>query len=376
MKKNTRWGGIVAGIIGGILLACQLVGAATIFANPSHLPLVDAATLVQDLLWSAVSIFLLFVFIRSRQKGDVEPSDVKLEPNSSEDRAVLEKRRNWIFGFVLSFLFISSSDVWILNNYVAGFTLVNIEIIFDLILNLFFLYAIIKFFRNDSRIYTPFFYAVIAYSVVEAVLDAVRGRWTSIVMGLLTLAYFVYALKAPQTRKNYRLAHFIGLPVLLICVFVLNTFDGAPLIKIQNDIAKLGGQYDTLTRNISSDYIVFRQKTNPSADDIQNIINEVAQRDQISSKMSSNSQKIREYYATQLPNITQAKALDYVQKFENLLAVNKQQSGTIHDLMEYSLGIDFAHMTREQQSKIASFEQKVSDQENQITTAQVELNTP
>jgi hypothetical protein len=78
----------------------------------------------------------------------------------------------------------------------------------------------------------------------------------------------------------------------------------------------------------------------------------------------------------QLPTINQVKALDHIQKYINVLSLGEDQINTLESLMQYSSKVNFNSITPQQQSQIAVLEQKIQDQENQITAANVILTNP
>ncbi len=376
MKKSSRWGGIIAGVIGILLVAMNLNGLATTFAHPTSLPQIDHALMINDLLGLCVAIFLIAIFIRSRQHADNNLETQRTEPNNLSETESLDRRRNWTLGFVILFFFISSSTTWFLNDYMAGPTLTNIYVIFDIVSNIALLYAAIQLFRKKKTAPTPLFYIVLTYSLVETVLSGLRHEWSGVIVNLATAAYFVFALKAPTTKANFRIAHFIGLPVLIIAFMATNALDASKINKITQDETQLEQQYSTLTGNISSDYQLFLQKQHPDDADIQALQNQIQARQDINNKMLDDISKLRTEYSKQLPNIDQIRQLDSLTKYTNLLAIQQKQANTLSSLLTYSKQIGSGTITNEQRAQMAKLEQEIQNEEVEITKAYTKFNTP
>jgi hypothetical protein len=67
MKKSSRWGGIVACVIGVLLLGASLLNIADTISNPTSLPLIDTAGIIGSILNTVLAIrfcsYILFHFI-------------------------------------------------------------------------------------------------------------------------------------------------------------------------------------------------------------------------------------------------------------------------------------------------------------------------
>src|SRR3989339_369249 len=139
MKKASTW----AGIIGGITIASGIYNLAKFITDPTSLFWVNVATVVNEIIWLAFGIFLVYLFIRLRHKDDTQGLVTEIVPGSQEDVSKLERQRNRVFAFFLLVETMFSAEVWILNDYRAGLSIINIATIFDLVLHIAFVWIII-----------------------------------------------------------------------------------------------------------------------------------------------------------------------------------------------------------------------------------------
>src|SRR3989344_5284277 len=221
VKKPSFW----AGVIGFILILGNIPNLAANIYNPTDLFMVNVAICIGSILWIGFGLFLVAIFLRGKYKDDASQASLKVEPNSPGDIEILARRRNWTLGFVLLLELLGSLEVWILNNYTAGLTLINIGVIFDVLVNIFFFYIAVELFRGKRKVLNALFYIVIIYGLVWAIIDGLRIHLYGAFIGIIMAIYFVYAIKAPLNRKNHRIAHLILLPIFLILASITGYFD-------------------------------------------------------------------------------------------------------------------------------------------------------
>jgi hypothetical protein len=238
MKRHSLW----AGIIGALLVVGDLLAAATALSHPTDLVSVNVTKVITDLLWVGLGVFLIVVFFTNRQREDSGSSlPAALEPSSPDDIQSLSRGRNRILGYVLVVEMIVSAESWLLNNYAAGLTLTNTEIILDVLFNAVFFYIAIQLFRNKKPVLKPLLYTVILYTVIDIIIQLLRHEWFFVISSVLFAFYFVYAITAPLNRKNHRIVHIFVLPAVLVLMTVASYLANRMIDQRKHQMNTTGG---------------------------------------------------------------------------------------------------------------------------------------
>jgi hypothetical protein len=368
MKKPSVW----AGIIGGILVLIYIFGGITNLANPTDLVLVNVAIAVGDLLFIALGAFLVYCSFKWRQEEEAHPTPVHA-PDSKEDIEKLRTRRNWILAFVLLIPMIGSTEGWILNDYTAGLTLLNILIIFDLLFNLLFLYIAISLMRGKADALKLLLWAIIPYGLGLAVLYGLRGYWFGPIIHLLIIAYFIFAIKAPVNRRNYRLAHLIMLPILVILLIAWPQFDNLNMDELSDKQVLLEQQLTTENAQLSGNYVLFLQREAPSHADMTAVQESIVARDKRIHEVLANLDTLEAEERKQIPSVAMEKGHEHNRYFRMTLATHLEQSQKANELMEYAKTLDFQALTDAQREELRIRMKEIDDLNLRFTEIDFEL---
>jgi hypothetical protein len=370
-KRGYFWGGI----IGAILFILGVVGVVNIgLVSPSDLLKVNIANVCQYLLYVLLGVFLMAIFLKGRSKDDAGHAYVKLAPDSPEDIASLRRKRNLIFAFVLLFGIIVDCQIWVLNNYAAGLTLINVLDIFDLVLNIVFLYAAVQLFRDKKGIEKTLLYTMVLYVLVEAVIFGIMGQWGSVVANLLYGSFFVYAIIASVNRKSFRIGQFVILPIAIIFgLFIAGPINGYSLSQLQKSHSFIDLMYGVDNSQVADDYAFFIQSSLPSAADIKNIQNDASTTSSALQQDVSILEAIRAVYEQQVPNVPQQLAIEQINKTIAIAAVYQRQYTVVQQLMAYAATVNFSALTKSQAAEINSMEQQINAFQKQASSLAYKL---
>lgn len=370
MKKISLW----AGIIGALLVVAFVLSGANSFTHPTDLTRVNMAINVSNLLWIGLGVFLIFIYLKTKQKEDAGYIAVKPEPDSAADIELLSKKRNWIFGFVLLIQILGSAQTWILNDYTAGLTLINAEVIFDVLINIVFAYIIIELFRNKKNVLGLLFYTAIIFGLGEGIIDMFRYHWFGAVLTILMSAYFVFAIKAPLNRKNHRIAHLIILPTFFVFAVASQYFDNGNIEQLTKNDVLLEQQYVNNTNTLSSTYNLVLQKETPSSSEIQDVLDAKIKRDAKIQEVVVNFEALKAEYQKQLPNLAQQEMFERIRYFITIININKAQGDKVEELMKYLQKVDLSKLSDTEKTDISSLKKEVDSFNTQITDMQFKLN--
>jgi hypothetical protein len=368
MKKASIW----AGIVGFILLGGNVYQGAKFIANPTSLPLVNIALNVTTFLWVILSIFLIYICLRLKHRDEASPVLAPITPNSSEDIERLRRHRNWIFGFFLISQFIGSAASWILNKYDAGFTLINIAVIFDVFINVIFLYFIIQLFLGKRDILNIFLYIIVIHILGLGIISILRGHWYGAFLGLVAGGYFVYAIKAPLNRKNYRIANFLLLPILIILSSAAPYFDNGKIPDLVKNGDLLEQQFFDESNNTSTVYNLFLQKEIPRSQEIRAVKAAIERRDAKLQEVLVNIDQLKGEYEKQIPNVFQKKTLAGYEYLIQTMNLNKAQGDKLMEFMQYAEKLDFSRLSEAELAKLSDFSDQVQEFNRKLTEVQFE----
>ena len=360
-----KWVYILSALYGGIVIVMNAIGAANVISNPSDLPLVDAASVVSYLMWIGFGVVLMSFYFVHKKKEDLGVQILKPEPNSPEDTADLEKKRNWIIGLVILSFMISSVQTWILNDYTKGFTLINADVIFDLAINVVFAYLLVQLFRNKKVLHLVLI-AVVAMVVVEGVFAYLRLGWLQLLLVAYILPYFIYAIRAPLNRSTFRIAHVFLLPAVLIAGTALTYISNTQLNHLLKTDTELFQQYGTQNGVAAQAYQAFLQKNIPTVTDIKNVKDALEKGSKINKDIAVNALQASAEFEKELPNVVQKKELYHLQNYQKFLELNDGQAQKINEFMDYAATLDFNNISQKQALDLSAYKSEVDAYNGQI----------
>jgi len=369
MKTSSRW----TLVIGIAIVALALIGQAFDLVQPSDIRIVDVAGALNSLMWIIFGGYLIYLYVQARNGLSSEVAALPAA-GSPEDRERLRIRRNWIIAILLVVSFVISADSWIVNNYFAGATLANIEVIFDLIFNLGFLWIAVELFRGKRDVTKVLLYAIIVYSAVEGVLEYMRGFPFLGLAVLIPLAYFVFALTAPINRRNHMIAQVVLLPLVIILSLAVTELDNLKLTGMVKAETLLENQYSDDTDNINNLYSRFLQSDSPSRVDMQNILTAIDKRDAKYQEILTSLGNIRAEYEKQLPATDQLKNIEHTDDFLAVLAAQQAQTDKAKEVMQYAEQLNFAYLSDAQMQKLSDLESQIVALGDPITQAQFKMD--
>jgi len=370
MKKPHIW----AGIIGIGIIALNIYQGAKFIANPTDLPAVNVALSVTYLLWIALGIFLVALFLKGKHREELNDTTISLVPNSPEDIQRLSNQRRYIFVFVLLITMIGSTQVWILNNYTAGRTLINASVIFDLLFNAILFYFLIQLLRNKHDVLKNFLYAIVIYSIGSMIFLALMEHWYTAVMTIFFAFYFAFAIKAPLNRKNSRLAHLVILPVLIVLSMATPFLENAELRALSKEAQLLEQQFLNDSATVGTAYQLMLQKERPTEVDVRNVIDAKENFDTRVEEVVSNLDQLQIEFEKQLPNVAQKQVIRRSDYFREIFALSQEQANKVEEMAELIRLIDFNNFTKSEQEKIVALKLEVDTYTTQIIETQSRLN--
>lgn len=360
MKRFSTW----AAIFGIILLGSSLISLGTLIANPTDMVDVNVAMAASNVALGALGGFLLFAFFFWKQREEQDKVDAEFSKDSEQN---LKRSRNWILGFVLLITVIGSLEPWILNNYLAGVTLVNIFVVFDLFACLVLLYCAIELFRNKRDVSKLLLTAVIIYAVVEGVLLFVRGFWFGPIVNLAMAAYFAFALLAPLTRKNHRIAHLVLLPIAVAVLLAWSEFDNGNLPALSDQYALSEQRFTQDASTLQGAYNIFLQKQDPSTADISSVRIGIENREESIAELLVGLDQLEEEYLNRMPSVDQRKILASYRYVRQLLAAHQEQGQILKEFMDYAATIDLGNPSPAQVDRIVEYQSRIEEVQSKLT---------
>ncbi len=368
MKNPTVW----AGIIGALLVALNFIGFIYRITNQSEVLLLNVAELVSSALWVFFGVFLVILFFKERHKQDKQAVKQKPEPGSPDDLRHLSIQRNWIFAILLITIFISSTQIWILNDYSAGFTSINLSVICDLIFNILFLFFAIQLIRGKN-VLNYLFYLTVAYSAIEIGLSIWRDDVYAAFLFAIWGSYFAYAIKMPLNRANHRIAHLLLLPLFAVLSFALPFLETGNIQTLIKENQLLVQQFDSDTARGSTAYGLFTQRGVPIASDMDDLTRALSEREARITAIRANLDALEAEYLSLIPTVPYRRSIERIKMDRELYAMHEKQAAVIEEFVEYVRGINFFWLTEEQTNKMAEFRSKVDELNLQIGDYQFKI---
>lgn len=368
MKKPTNW----AGAIGAFFALGSVFSFVGVLMNPTPMLLVNATNIVSNILWIAFGVFLFGLFLRNKSQDEAKASDVS-SAQSFDDQGRLATQRRWILSLVLIVISIGSVQIWILNDYSAGLTSKNLFVIVDLIASFLMMgLAIDMLMRKRDRL-SMLFNIVVVYSLIEICILATRHEWAAIFASALFAAYVMYAIKAPLSRTNHRIAHYVLLPVFIVGTMATASLDNLALQDLVKERNLLGQQYSNDLVAVDAAYQVFIQKDAPDLFQIQEVKDAQAKADARLDEIGRNIATIKQEYQKQINTTPQQVALAQVGFLERTISLNREQHAKLTELMDYETGINRANPTSAQKAHISQLKSEFQGYVNKVTELNHEM---
>jgi hypothetical protein len=371
MKKPTFWGLIV----GVLLILSGGFSLGGVLLDPTELFFVTVATITMSVLWAAFGVFLIAVYISAKSKEESAEESKKTEPNSPEDVSVLEKYRNWIFAFQLLIGTILSTQVWILNTY-TEYTVLNAMVIFDLAAHVVFAYIIVQLFRGKQSVLHFALYFTIFYALIWAVLAGMRFDWASIIASVILAVYVGFALSLSMNRMNFRIVHYLLLPLLFVGPYVASLAMARDMNDLDRTYSQSWEQFSTETDEINGEYGLYLDKEIPDAILIQDVEDAIAKRDTIILTVEENRQKLQQRLHKEMPMVVQQKWLERIRLEGLLLEAHTKQTDALKELMAYSKKVNFRSLSADQRQTLSDMMESVDATSKEIDDVYFLLNRP
>ncbi|MES2668562.1 MAG: hypothetical protein V4644_02655 [Patescibacteria group bacterium] len=360
MKLKT-W---TARILGVVIVLTNVFGLIMIISDPVEVRGAAAAGSILSLLWIAFGAFLIAISLK--RETDLAPD---------KDEAVrLSINRNWIFAFILLVSFIASAETWLMNDYMAGFTSLNLTIIFDLVLNLILFYFVVRLLQDKTRLPKGFLATIVVYSIGLAALYLWRGFPLAAMSSLAILAYFCFAILAPLTKRNHQIAHLVLLPLMLALSVGLVVIEEKPTQDLIEREAAIDQHYADDASAVFYSYETYLEKDMPSEDDIRDVQESIEQWNATADENIVVIEELQDANRRQLPSITKETNIEYWRQILVLVEMRREEFGKIQELMDYVKTLDLDALSLEQRNRINALEEEVTAIGGRITDAETRLD--
>jgi hypothetical protein len=339
--KQSRW----SLVIGVLLVIVNLLLCAGNLSNPHEIVRVNIAQSVGYILWIALGVFLIINYFKLKA---LEDAGEGIHRDNDIER--LKIRRNKIFAYVLIIEIIGSSSYWILNNYTAGLTPVNISMIFDLLVNLVFVFCVFAFLTNKN-ILRFFLLTIIVYTIGGIVMAFLRDDWVLAVTQIAFGSYFIYAISTPLTLKNHRIANFIILPLALAITLIFVSYESGITNNMWQTANKSELEFTNATTDLSNGYVALLQDNDleqPDFDELKALIN---RREEKMNKYNESLEKLKIDLGNDVISQTQIDSLKKINTILAVTALHKKQAEVLRELISYSEKIDFDKDLSDKQSE-------------------------
>jgi hypothetical protein len=204
-------------------------------------------------------------------------------------------------------------------------------------------------------------------TVVEGMLSFVREGWTAALAVVLFGVYFVFAIKAPISRSNFRIANFILLPLFIIVSMALLALGNSKLNELGKIDTQLSQQASTQNSTIAQAYAIFLQKNYPTSVDIKSVKDADEKGKEFEAQILANIDNAEIEYQKQLPSISQQKELYYLLNYRKFINLIVAQEEKMEEYMDYASSLDFHNLSSAELEKMNSFKNEIDGFDNQIT---------
>lgn len=370
MKKASFW----AKLVGILLLISGIFGIGNIVSKPTSIYSVNLAVIISSIITAGIGIFLFLLFMKNKQNENNKEDLQDHIADSEEDKNILFRKRNNILGFILLINLLGSSESFVLNDYSVGFTLLNIWVIFDILANILFLYIAVSLFKGKD-VLKLFFYSIIIYLLAWTALDMYMKEWYQAILDVLLGGYFLYTIKAPLNRQNFRIANWFILGGIIIMLSASSFFSNTKIINMEKQSGFLENQFSDKSATLNNLYSGFLQKDSPNIVDIKDIKEAALDRDKKIDEMIQNVNNIQLEYSKKLPSVERKKILENNKYYLRLLDTHKIQSSKIIILMDYAEKLDFKNITQKQLEILSELKKDVDKVNENFTQINFEWSS-
>ncbi len=366
--KSSKWM-LFFGILLLILSVLMFIG---FFTNPSKILVIKISAVFSAISWFAFGLVLILVYLNRKHKEETSGTLPENIPDSSEDKEILVKKQNAIFAYFIFISIILTSYLWILNDYTQGLTLINIQTIFDLVLNLILAYLVTMLILGKGD-RTKLLYAVIFYSLGGSVIELLRGQWYFAVAQSLPIIFFYYAIKGEPSRKRHRISNFIILPSVILAIIVLGYIQNYNLTKIQKEESKAEQAYFNANTDLGTAYSYLLQQDKPTKEDAQSVQDKALVGKKKMTELVDKIHMVQEEYKKELSSVQKITSLQVFQNSLELLDIFNKQNDEIIGFMEYLKKIDTQNITEAQRVEIGRYVRAVEDYNRQSRELSLEF---
>ncbi|MBP9669575.1 MAG: hypothetical protein KBE09_04790 [Candidatus Pacebacteria bacterium] len=371
MKKPYTW----AGIIGIIIVVADIVQISSILTHPTSVPLADHADIFGAFMQALFGAFLVWIYLYYKgkeERGELQGGDIK--PGSLEEAERVKRMQQW--GVILYSLFAisASAPIWYLADFSQGLTLTTAFFIFDIISSLGIFAVVVALLRGRPLLQYLLILTVVM-GIGEAIILYFRNGWLYASLVLLAIPYFAFAIKAPSTRTNFRIATFLILPLSFAVGAVLSNFIQANLTAIAKESSRIEQELGTQNLVSAQAYEVFLQKEKPTQSDIQSVIKALDKVDELTKALLENAKSVKAEYDLQMSSASRLRNLAFVDEYTLFLEVSREQADVMRNLMQYALTVDFGALNQEQVEKLEGYKQRVAELAGKISNAAHEMKT-
>lgn len=304
-----------------------------------------------DLMWSGLGIFLVLNYFWKKKEEETTLNT----DNISNNPDTLDKKQNRIFGYILIIGFIGSIDFWVTNNYLAGVTFVNLFVILDILVNLFFVYFIFNLFKNKINVTKPLLYWLIVYNLIWAVVEGFRYEWIGVISSILPIIYFLYAVKSNRNLKNYRISNYVILPLMVIFTVSLSYFAHPTLRKLFKDESRLEKEYNNASTDAGNAYAVIFKKDTINSVDVQNIEDKVVIVEEKINRLLLALDELEKEQNKQFPSTEKLKTLENIDQVRTIQKIFLEQAKKIKEFMDYLQTVNLNSLTENQKLEISRY---------------------
>ena len=202
--------------------------------------------------------------------------------------------------------------------------------------------------------------------------NLLREHWVGALVALILGSYFIYAIKASLTRRNYRIAHFVLLPAYIILLSTYPLFDNGniPELTKQENLAEQ--QFLNESSALNGAYVLFLQREVPGKREFDEIRSSIARRETKIAEIVSLVEQLQEEYKKQLPTVAQKKTLERMRYFLQIMEENGAKAAKLEEMMTYAERVNFNALTDKQISDLQTLKEEIDAFNARITDIQFE----
>jgi hypothetical protein len=354
--KKFPWGGI----IGGLLVIIYLIGGITNLVNPTKYSAINVSNGIDSFLTVCFGVFLVFQSLE-RKKREGMVGDMEME----DEKEVIKKKRNRILFYVIIVSALFSVTSWSLNLYPVDFSLGNIYMIFDFLMNLVLMYFAVQLYKNND-VTKPILYTILVYSLGMIVISFLRKEYVPIVAQVGFAGYFLYALRSQLDKHHYRIAHFVMLPAVFLLTFAASAYDDGHVSKLIRDEAKAEQEYINASEDVAVVNSKLWNQLPLSQKDLISMESALNRRDMKDKEIRSLLKEIDEEYSNRVKSEEQIMTRDRIQHTNKLMDLNQAQGSKGRELLNYLRTIDVENISNTQRVRIQGIMSEIDSYVSQV----------